>query len=162
MVESTSTNEAEHPHSVAASSVPWPLCFFHLRAQPEQTPPLPRNKAQPTEFESFSLWRNTARPTPPVQASSLHHPSSLTRGRSNTKAALQPERRFRNTTLEFFLSAPMAAEIPASLGAAADTLAVDHGLARASTHSNGWRVQCARAGHFHSTARAAAAGPGYR
>src|ERR1700741_229443 len=67
-----------------------------------------------------------------------------------------------STTRENFLSAPKAVERPASQGAAADTLAVDHGLARELAHSNGSRVRCARAVRCHSPARAAAAEPGYR
>jgi hypothetical protein len=74
-----------------------------------------------------------------------------------------PKRRlYNNRSLSSFFSVPTAAETPASQGAAADTPAVDHGLARESAHSNGWRDRCARAGHFHSTARAAAAAPDYR
>ena len=66
------------------------------------------------------------------------------------------------TSLRSSLSAPKAAEMPASRVAAAGTLAVDHGLARESAHSNGSHVRCARAARCHSPARAAVAVPGYR
>src|SRR5215469_12861812 len=66
------------------------------------------------------------------------------------------------TSLRSSLSAPKAAEMPASRVAAAGTLAVDHELARESAHSNGSHVRCARAARCHSSARAAGAVPGYR
>jgi hypothetical protein len=60
------------------------------------------------------------------------------------------------------LTVPMAAETPVLLDAAADIPVADHGLARASAHSNGWHDRYARAVRCHSSARAAAAVPGYR
>ena len=60
------------------------------------------------------------------------------------------------------LTSPMAAETPESLVAAAHSPVADPGRARVVAQSNGWRVQYARAARCHSSARAAAAEPGYR
>jgi hypothetical protein len=93
-----------------------------------------------------------------------HPPINLRAGhnRKQKTAFHKGEHRLRKTTQYFELTVPAAVETPASLGAAAHTLAIDHGLARESAHSNGWHDRCARAAHYHSPARAAVAVPGYR
>jgi hypothetical protein len=61
-----------------------------------------------------------------------------------------------------FFNVPTAVETLASRDAAADSPVADPGHAQVEAQTNGSRVRYARADHCHSTARAAAAVPGYR